>query len=33
MATILLLTVPLEAAAPVLPLLALFLVALHRYRS
>ena len=33
LASILLLTVPFEVAAPVLPLLAFFLVVLHLYRS
>jgi hypothetical protein len=33
MATILLLLVPLDVAAPVVPLLPVFLLALHRYRS
>ncbi|RMB18491.1 hypothetical protein [Haloplanus aerogenes] len=33
MASFLLLVAPLDVAAPVLPLLLVFLIAIHRYRS
>lgn len=33
MASVVLLLVPLEAAAPLVPLLLFFLIVLHRYRS